>query len=363
MALMRTDRSLTVRDAVKIDGRPIGAGYPCYIIAELSANHNQNFNEAVRLVEAAHDAGADAVKLQTYTADTITLDSDRECFKINNGSVWSGKTLHGLYQEAYTPWDWQPKLKQICEKLGMHCFSSPFDFTAVDFLEKMGVPAYKVASFEIVDIPLLKKIAATQKPVIISTGMAVKDEIHEAVRTVRAAGNDRIVLLKCTSSYPASYESMNLRAIPAIKAEFGCECGLSDHTLDLEVPITAVALGAVVIEKHLTMSRAIPGPDSTFSMEPGEFKRMVESVRRAEKAMGSGQIAPEPGELGNVIFRRSLFVVKDVCKGERFTGENVRSIRPANGLHTRHFDEIVGKTAAEDVKRGTPLEWRHIVKS
>jgi N-acetylneuraminate synthase len=315
----------------------------------------------VRILHAAKDAGADAVKLQTYTADTITLRSDKECFRIAGGTLWDGRILHDLYQEAFTPWEWQPKLKDIAGELGMHLFSSAFDDTAVDFLERMNVPAHKVASFELVDIGLIEKMARTGKPLIMSTGMASADEISEAVEAARGAaceaGPLQLALLKCTSAYPAPAEDSNLRTIPELARRFGCPVGLSDHTMGIAVPVAAVALGACIIEKHLCLRRADGGPDSAFSLEPSEFKAMVEAVRTAEKALGSVQFASGPREANSRKFRRSLFVVEDIKKGELFTKQNVRSIRPSDGLHPRHFDEVLGKRAARDVERGTPLRW------
>jgi N-acetylneuraminate synthase len=333
----------------------IGAGYPVYVIAELSANHNQDFEQAVRLVHAARDAGADAVKLQTYTADTITIRCDRSEFRIGGGTLWDGRTLHDLYGEASTPWEWQPKLKQIAEGLGLDLFSSPFDETAVDFLETIGVPAYKVASFELVDIPLIQKMARTGKPLILSTGMATLEEIREAVQAARQAGAFQLALLKCTSAYPALPEEMNLRMVQELARRFEVPAGLSDHTLGIEVPVAAVALGACIIEKHLTLSRAQPGPDSKFSLEPSEFGAMVKAVRMAQSSLGKVQFGASPREAASRIFRRSLFVVEDVKRGDEFTAKNVRSIRPGHGLHTRHLSEVLGKRAACNIARGTPL--------
>ena len=328
-----------------------------YVIAELSGNHNQDFDRAVRLVQAAKEAGVDAVKLQTYTADTITIRSNRQEFRIGGGTIWDGRNLHDLYGEAYTPWEWQPKLKKVADELGIDLFSSPFDTTAVDFLEKMGVPAYKLASFELVDIELIQKMARTGKPLIIATGMATLEEISEAVQCAQQAGATQIALLKCTSAYPSSPEEMNLRTIPELARRFDVPVGLSDHTMGIEVPVAAVALGASVIEKHLTLSRAQKGPDSEFSLEPDEFKAMVQAVRVAERALGKVHFGASPREAKSRIFRRSLFVVEDVKQGEVFTAKNVRSIRPAHGLHTRHLPEILGKHAVRDIAFGTPLSW------
>jgi N-acetylneuraminate synthase len=340
-----------------IDNRAIGLGYPVYIIAELSANHNQNFDEAVRLVQAAKNAGADAVKLQTYTADTMTIPCSRPEFRIGGGTIWDGKKLYDLYAEAHTPWDWQPKLKAVADELGLHLFSTPFDSTAVEFLERIGVPAYKIASFEIVDLPLIERIAGTGKPIIMSTGMATLAEIGEAVDAIRRCGRGPLALLKCTSAYPSPPEDMNLRTIPHLAEAFGCPVGLSDHTLGTAVPAAAVAVGACIIEKHLTLSRAAPGPDSAFSLEPHEFKVMVEDVRTAEKAMGRIHYGLSDKERSSRVFRRSLFVVEDIRAGEPFTAQNVRSIRPGHGLPPKHLRDILGRLANRNLDTGTPLSW------
>jgi N-acetylneuraminate synthase len=342
---------------IRIGSRVVGPGHPCFTVAELSANHNRDFSRAVRIIEAAKQAGADAIKLQTYTADTITMSSDARQFRVTGGTLWDGSNLYDLYREAYTPWEWQPRLKEIANGLGMECFSSAFDSTAVNFLEGMGVPAHKVASFELVDIPLIRKMAKTGKPLIMSTGMATVEEIDEAVRTARDAGATQIALLKCTSAYPAPPEEMNLRTIPELSQRFGVPAGLSDHTLGTAVPITAVALGACIVEKHLTLSRSDPGPDSAFSLEPAEFKATVDAIRIAEKALGEVHFGFSAKEENSRNFRRSLFVVADVKRGEEFTAENVRSIRPGHGLHTRHLAEILGRTAVRDIERGTPFSW------
>ena len=325
-----------------------------YIIAEVSANHNGSIERAESIVRAAADNGANAVKLQTYTADTMTIPCDTEYFRIK-GTLWEGKNLHALYQEAHTPWEWQPRLKALANDLGMDCFSTPFDATAVDFLEKMDVPCHKVASFEVVDIPLLKKIAATGKPVIMSTGMASLAEIDEAVTTLRGNGTTELALLKCTSAYPAPPEEANLRTIPHLARAFNCVAGLSDHTLGGAVAVGAVALGARIIEKHFTLARADGGPDSAFSMEPDEFKQMVQDIRTVEKALGSVCYDLTPKQKESKVFRRSLFVVKDMKAGDVFTEENVRSIRPGYGLHPRFLSIILGKQAAINIRQGTPL--------
>ena len=325
-----------------------------YIIAEVSANHNGSIERAEAIIRAAADAGADAVKLQTYTADTMTIPCDNEHFRIK-GTLWEGKTLHDLYQEAYTPWEWQPRLKELANDLGMDCFSTPFDATAVDFLEKMNVPCHKVASFEVVDIPLLKKIASTGKPVIMSTGMASLTEIDEAVTTLRENGTTELALLKCTSADPAPPEEANLRTIPHLAQAFSCVAGLSDHTLGSAVAVGAVAVGARIIEKHFTLARADGGPDSAFSMEPHEFRQMVQDIRTVEKALGAVCYDLTPKQKESKVFRRSLFVVKDMKAGEAFTEENVRSIRPGYGLPPKMLNIVLGRRAAKNLSMGTPL--------
>jgi N-acetylneuraminate synthase len=342
---------------MKIRGRDIGLGKRVYIIAELSANHNQDFEQSVALIHAAKEAGADAVKLQTYTPDTLTIPSDREYFRIGGGTLWDGRTLYDLYHEAYMPWEWQPKLKKIADEIGIDLFSTAFDATAVDFLEEMGVPVHKVASFEIVDIPLIEKMARTGKPLIISTGMATLGEIEEAVQVARRAGATQIALLKCTSAYPALPEEMNLRTIPHLAEAFGVPVGLSDHTLGIAVPVAAVALGACIVEKHFTLSRDIPGPDSAFSLEPQEFKAMVEAIRIVERALGKVHYGVSERETQSRVFRRSLFVVKDINAGEIFTPQNLRSIRPGYGLPPKFFKEVIGRHATRDIEHGTPLQW------
>jgi N-acetylneuraminate synthase len=342
---------------LEIARRRIGPGHPCYIIAELSANHHQRFEDAIALVRIAKEVGADAVKLQTYTADTLTIQSESRLFRHSKDSLWAGKSLYELYQEAYTPWDWQPKLQQLALDLGITLFSTPFDPTAVDFLEGMQVPAYKVASFELVDIPLIERIARTGKPMILSTGMASLEEIGEAVQAARSAGVRGIALLKCTSAYPAPPEEMNLRTIPDLAERFGVVVGLSDHTLGITVPVAAVALGACLIEKHLTTSRQIPGPDSAFSLEPEEFRQMVEAVRVAERALGTVQYGASERERESRSFRRSLFVVENVRAGEPFTSSNVRSIRPGHGLPPKYYAQVLGARATRDIPKGTPLSW------
>ena len=330
---------------------------PCFIIAELSANHGHDINIAKETIKAVKECGADAIKLQTYTADTITIDCDNEYFHINQGTLWDGTTLYKLYQEAYTPWEWQKELKEYAESVGLVCFSSPFDKSAVDFLEDLDVPAYKVASFEINDIPLIEYIASKGKPIIMSTGIAILDDIELAVETCKKAGNDNIILLKCTSQYPAKLEDANLNTMVDLKERFGVTVGLSDHTMDIEVPITAVALGAKVIEKHFILDRSIGGPDADFSLDKKEFKAMVDSVRKAEKAMGIVSYDLDEKKMKSKIFGRSLFIVKDVKKGDIITEDNIRSIRPGYGLHTKHYDEVLGKKFNDNLKKGTPLSF------
>ncbi len=344
---------------MRIGNREIGPDAPVYIIAEISANHNQSFDEAVRLIDAAHAAGVDAVKLQTYTADTLTIDSPNSYFQVQ-GTVWEGKNLYQLYQEAFTPWEWQPRLLEYANSLGLQLFSSPFDPTAVDFLEEMGVPAFKVASFELVDIPLLRYIGKRQKPVILSTGMASLTEIEEAVAALRESGASDIALLKCTSGYPASPGEMNLRSIPVLAERFQLPVGLSDHTLGDYAAVAAVSLGARIIEKHITLDRKIPGPDSQFSLEPAEFKRLVDNVRLTEQALGSVFFGTSERESVSKIFRRSLFVVQDIKQGEQLTSNNVRSIRPGHGLAPKYLEQMIGRSAVTDIARGTPLAWAHV---
>ena len=337
--------------------RAIGENYPVYIIAELSANHNQDFDQAVQLIKAAKEAGADAIKLQTYTPDTMTIECDNDYFRIGKGTIWEGKTLYGLYKEAYTPWDWQPKLKEIANDLCMDLFSTPFDNTAVDFLEKLDVPAYKIASFELVDIPLIQYVAKTGKPIIMSTGMATLAEIDEAVTVARDAGCKELALLKCTSAYPADPADMNLRTIPHMSEAFGVPVGLSDHTLGIAVPVVAVALGACIVEKHFTLSRSIPGPDSAFSLEPQEFKTMVDAIRIAEDAVGTVSYVVSEKEKASRVFRRSLFAVDNIIKDEILTEQNIRSIRPGYALHPRFIRNVLGRKASQDINKGTPLSW------
>ena len=340
---------------MKINQRSIGIGSQTYIIAEMSGNHNKSLDRAKEIIHAMKKSGADAVKLQTYTPDTLTIKSNRKEFKVGKGTLWEGKFLYDLYSEAHTPWEWHPKLKRIANDLGMDLFSTPFDDTAVDFLEEMGVPAYKVASFEIVDLELIRKIAATGKPIIMSTGMASLEEIKDAVAAAYEGGAKDIALLKCTSAYPTPPEESNVRVIPDLATRFKLPIGLSDHTLGIVVPVAAVTLGACIVEKHFTMDRSEPGPDNAFSLEPQEFKGMVDAVRIAEKALGKVVYGTTKKEQASKVFRRSLFVVEDVRAGEVLTNKNVRSIRPGNGLPPKEINNVLGKKAAKDITRGTPL--------
>jgi N-acetylneuraminate synthase len=345
-----------MKDFIEIAGRRIGKQYPCYVIAEISGNHGQKFDQAVRIIKAAKEAGADAVKLQTYTPDTLTIACQNSHFRIQ-GTVWDGRILYDLYSEAFTPWEWQPQLKEVAHTVGLELFSTPFDVTAVAFLESMGVPAHKISSFETCDVRLLRTVAATRKPVIASTGMATLAEIDELVTTIKESGGEQLALLKCTSAYPAPYEEMNLRTIPHLSQAFGVPVGLSDHSLGGSVAVAAVTLGACIIEKHLTLSRSIPGPDSAFSLEPDEFKAMVEGIRIAQKALGCIDYGLSQSERASRPLRRSLFVVEDLEAGEIFTENNVRSIRPGKGLHPRHLEDVLGRKASRDIERGTPLNW------
>ena len=341
-----------------IDGREIGTGAPVYVIAELSANHRQDYEAAVALVRAAAEVGADAVKLQTYTPDTITIASDAPVFRHGSGSLWEGVTLHDLYREAYMPWEWQPRLLALARELGLDCFSSPFDPTAVDFLASIGVPAMKIASFELVDLPLIRRAARTGLPLVMSTGMATAEEVDEAVATASAAGALEIALLKCTSAYPSPPEEVRLAAIPMMRERWRLPVGLSDHTAGHVMPVAAVALGACIVEKHFTLSRDDPSPDAAFSLDVDEFRSMVQAIRQAEAALsGPGELEPTAGERESRKFRRSLFVVNEVAAGEILTEANVRSIRPAAGLHTREYERVLGRRAARAIPRGTPLSF------
>lgn len=327
-----------------------------FIIAELSANHMNDFDVAVKTIEAIAESGADAVKFQTFTPDTITIDCDNEYFQIKQGTIWDGQVLHDLYEEAYMPWDWQPKLKKIAEDLGLIAFSSPFDKTAVDFLEDMDMEIYKIASYEINDIPLIEYVASKGKPIILSTGIASLEDIELAIQTCLDAGNDQIAILKCTSSYPTPFDEINLNTIKSLKERFNVTVGLSDHTLGSEVSIAGVALGAKIVEKHFILDRNMDTPDAEFSMNPEEFKSMVSQIRNVEKALGSSNFEVTEKMKINQDFSRSLFVVKDMKKGETITEDFVRSIRPGFGLHTKYLKDILGKKVNMDLEKGTPFE-------
>jgi N-acetylneuraminate synthase len=349
-------------EVVTILDRAIGQGHPPYVIAELSGNHNGDIGRALALIDAAAAAGADAVKLQTYTPDTITIDHDGPGFVIEGG-LWHGRKLYDLYGEAQTPWEWHAALFAHARACGLHCFSSPFDDTAVDFLETLDAPAYKIASFEIVDIPLIRKAAEAGKPLIISTGMASGEEIDEAVAAARAAGAAGIILLHCVSGYPTPAAEANLARIGALAARHGCPVGLSDHTLGHEVAVAAVALGACVIEKHVTLRRADGGPDAAFSLEPGELAQLCAGARTVHAALGQAEYGHAQSEAGNVMFRRSLYVVADIRAGEPFTAAHVRSIRPGHGLAPKYLPQVLGQRAVRDIARGTPLDWDMVARS
>ena len=347
-----------------IAGRAVGLEHRPYLIAEMSGNHNQSLERAFEIVDAAARSGADAIKLQTYTADTITLDCRAPGFVIDDPkSLWNGRQLYELYQEAHTPWAWHKPIMERAAAQGLHCFSSPFDETAVDFLETLNVPAYKIASFECTHLPLIRKVAATGKPVIISTGMASLEEITEAVATARAAGCAQIILLKCTSTYPSSPENSNILTIPHLRAATGCEVGLSDHTMGCGVSIAAVAQGAVVIEKHFTLSRADGGVDSAFSMEPAELALLRAETERAWQSLGKVTYGGTVAEQASKGFRQSLWVGQDMKKGEVFTPQNLRIVRPGMGLAPKFYDQILGKRIACDAPKGTPLDWRIVEQS
>lgn len=345
-------------DSIRMGNCHIGHGYPPFIIAEMSGNHNQSLEKALQIVDAAAGAGADAVKLQTYTADTLTIDERGEDFVIADvNSPWKGLSLYELYQQAHTPWDWHTAIFERCKERGLICFSTPFDETAVDFLEKLNVPAYKIASFENNHLPLIKKVASTGKPIIISCGMASVAELDETVSAAREAGCKDIVLLKCTSSYPARAEDVNLLTLPCMRDLFSVQVGLSDHTTGIGVSVASVALGASVIEKHLTISRSDGGPDVGFSMEPDEFKMLVTETRKAWRAMGRVAFGPTGQEKASLQFRRSLYIVKEMKAGEALDKDNVRVIRPGFGLAPKYYDVVLGKKISRSAKKGTPLRW------
>lgn len=343
---------------IQIENITIGDGHKPFVIAEMSGNHNQSIDRAMAIIDAAADAGAHAVKLQTYTPDTMTINAAGGLFDINDpDSLWKGRNLYDLYKEAHTPWEWHKPLFDHARKRGLMIFSTPFDESAVDFLEELGVGAYKIASFENTDWPLLKKVAATGKPVIMSTGLATITDLDEAVRTLRDAGSKDLVLLKCTSTYPATPENTHLATIPHMRELFKCHIGLSDHTMGIGAAVAAVALGARVVEKHFTLRRADGGVDSTFSIEPDELKSLVIESERAFLAMGQVFYGVQEAEKKSLRFKRSLYVVKDVKAGDTFTADNLRVIRPGDGMQPKFYETILGKTASRDIKAGTPLTW------
>jgi pseudaminic acid synthase len=344
----------------EINERPIGPDEPPYIIAELSGNHNGELSRAIQTIDMAKAMGADAIKFQTYTADTLTIDSNKEDFQIHGG-LWDGYNLYNLYQSAHTPFEWHKSLFDHAHKIGITCFSTPFDETAVDLLEDLNAPAYKIASFEIVDLPLIKYVASTGKPMIISTGMANLEEIYEAVETARVNGCQDIILLHCISGYPAPIEQSNLRTIPDLAKQFNVVTGLSDHTLGTSVAVASVALGACLIEKHVTLSREDKGPDSEFSLEPSELHRLCLDTRSAWSALGKAGYERKPVEEASIKFRRSVYVVKDIKKGDVFSKDNIRSIRPGYGLAPKYIENILGKSAVCDLEHGTALQWKYIV--
>jgi len=351
-------------DVILVCDRKIGPGYAPFIIAEMSSNHNQSLDRALEIVEAAAKAGAHALKIQTYTADTMTLNLNHDEFFINDPeSLWYGKTLYQLYQAAYTPWEWHKPIFDHCEKLGLIGFSTPFDATAVDFLETLNVPCYKIASFENTDVQLIRKAAATGKPLIISTGMASVAELYESVYAARESGCKNLVLLKCTSTYPASAENTNILTIPHMRELFNCQVGLSDHTMGIGVAVAAVAHGATVIEKHFTLHRADGGVDSSFSLEPEELKALVTEAKRAWQGCGSISYGPTEAENKSLMFRRSLFIAQDMKKGDVLTPKNLRVVRPGNGLHPRYYEQLLGKRVNRDVKKGTAVKLDLILSS
>lgn len=346
---------------ISVGNRMIGEGHPAYIIAEMSANHAGSLERAKEIVHAAKEAGADCLKIQTYTPDTLTIDCDNSFFHIEKGT-WEGENLYGLYGKAYTPWEWQPLLKEEAEKIGIDFLSTPFDSTSVDFLEEMGILFYKIASFELVDLPFLSYVASKGKPIIMSTGMASLEEIKESVNAIYATGNRQLALLKCSSAYPADPAQMNLRTIPDMKERFGIPVGLSDHSMGSFSAATSVALGGCIIEKHFCLGRDIENPDASFSMTPEEFKQMVRDVRATEAALGTAFYGVSGQEESNACFRRSLFVVKDIAAGEKLTSDNIRSIRPAYGLKPKYYHDVLGKAAKHDLKRGTPLRFEDLAE-
>ena len=345
----------------KIGNKYVGEGHPCFCVAELSGNHNGDLERAKEIVYAAHEAGADAVKLQTYTADSLSLNCYNDHFMLKDG-MWKGRNLYELYCEAATPYEWQPVLMELANSLGMECFSSPFDLEAIDLMDEWSMPAYKIASFEINEVQLIRKAASKHKPVIFATGIALKEDIDLAMQICKEEGNEEVFLLKCVSSYPTPYEDINLNMIPSLRDSYDCLVGLSDHSMGSTVPIGATALGIKMVEKHLTLKRSDGGVDSGFSMEPQEFKEMVDNIRIIEKALGKSEYDLTPAQMKERYLSRSLFVSADVKQGDVITPENIKSVRPGVGLHTKHYEEVLGKKFSKDVKMGEPLNWDMIVR-
>ncbi len=343
----------------RIGNKMVGGEHPCFCVAEMSGNHLKDYGRAVEIIYAAKEAGADAIKLQTYTADSLSLNCDKEYFQIHGG-LWDGMSEYQLYEEASTPWDWQPKLQEEAKKLGLECFSSPFDFASVDFMKECDMPAYKIASYEINDLPLIRRAARMHKPMIFATGVAHEEDIARAFQVCAEEENDEVMLLKCVSAYPTPYEEINLRMIPTLAKTYDCLVGLSDHSMGSVVPVGAAALGIKMVEKHLTLKRSDGGPDGAFSMEPEEFKKMVEEIRIIEKALGRAEYKLTKVQEQEHKGSRSLFAVKDIKAGDLLTPDNVRSIRPHAGLHTMYYEEVLGKRAVCDISPGTPLAWEYI---
>lgn len=343
---------------MRVGNKEIGAGFPAYVIAEMSANHAGSLTRAKEIIHAAKESGADCIKIQTYTPDTMTIDCDNDYFKISEGT-WDGENLYHLYEKAYTPWEWQQELKEEAEKAGIDFLSTPFDKTSVDFLEELGVECYKIASFELVDLPLISYIAAKGKPIIMSTGMSTLGEIEQAVQTIKNAGNSQFALLRCASAYPAITDDMNIKTMQNMEQIFQVPVGLSDHSMGSVGAVTAVALGAKIVEKHFCLDRSIVNPDCSFSMNPVEFTQMVKDIRQAERAIGTVKYGVSKQEESNIVFRRSIFCVQDIKEGEKLTEENVRVIRPGYGLEPKYYPQVLGQRALRDIKRGTPLrlEW------
>lgn len=343
----------------RIGSRTVGKDHPCFCVAEMSGNHLKDYGRAVEIIHAAKEAGADAIKLQTYTADSLSVNCDNEYFQ-NHGGLWDGMTEYQLYEEASTPWEWQPKLQEVARGLGLECFSSPFDAAAVDFMKECDMPAYKIASYEINDLPLIRKAAGMHRPMILATGVAHAEDIERALQICKEEGNEEVMLLKCVSAYPTPYEEINLNMIPTLARTYDCLVGLSDHSMGSVVPVGAAMFGIKMVEKHLTLRRSDGGPDGAFSMEPEEFREMVDNIRIIEKALGTPEYKLTEKQEKERRGSRSLFVVKDIKEGEKLTPDNVRSIRPHNGLHTMYYDEVMGRTAACDIALGTPLAWELI---